>query len=190
MRRNDAAPESQPRDLRQALIQMTHRANLSGQTDFEKCAILRWSQEGAQARMENILSGTYSGGAKVNAVLSPYDGLSYGIASALEGAGYTVGEGWPIITGQDAELMAVKNIIAGTQTMSIYKDTRILAEKCVTMVQAVLEGTDPEVNDTEQYDNGKLVVPSYLCDPVAVDKANYEKEIVDGGYYTAEELAK
>lgn len=61
---------------------------LSGQTDFDSCAILRWSQETAQQRMENILSGTYSGGTKVDAVLSPYDGLSYGIASALEGAGY------------------------------------------------------------------------------------------------------
>ena len=53
---------------------------------------------------------------------------------------------------------------------SIYKDTRLLASKCTTMVQAVLEGAKPEINDTTQYDNHKLVVPSYLCTPVAVDK--------------------
>ena len=161
---------------------------LSGQTDFEKCAILRWSQEGAQARMENILSGTYSGGAKVNAVLSPYDGLSYGIASALEGAGYTVGEGWPIITGQDAELMAVKNIISGKQAATVFKDTRVLASKCVLMVDAVLKGTEPEINDTKTYNNGVIVVPSFLCSPVSVDKSNYEKEIIDAGYYTADQV--
>ena len=84
--------------------------------------------------------------------------------------------------------MAVKNIISGHQTMSIYKDTRELAAKCVTMVQAVLEGAEPEINDTEQYNNGKLVVPSYLCTPVAVDADNYMELIVDGGYYTKEEL--
>ena len=95
-----------------------------------------------------------------------------------------------MITGQDAELMATKNIISGKQTMSIYKDTRLLAEKCVTMVQAVLEGAEPEINDTEQYDNGKIVVPSYLCTPVAVDQSNYEEIIVEGGYYTAEQLAE
>jgi len=162
---------------------------LSGQTDFDSCAILRWSQETAQQRMENILSGTYSGGTKVDAVLSPYDGLSYGIASALEGAGYKVGEGWPLITGQDAELMAIKNIISGKQAMTVFKDTRVLAEKCVSMVQAVLTGSTPEINNTTTYDNNVLVVPSYLCTPVAVTKDNYVKEVIDVGYYTADQVA-
>lgn len=162
---------------------------LSGQTTFEKCAILRWAQEVAQARMENILSGTYSGGAKVDAVLSPYDGLSYGIAAALEGAGYKVGEGWPLITGQDAELMGVKNLISGKQAMTVFKDTRVLAAKCVKMVDAVLKGTEPEINDTKTYNNGVLVVPSFLCTPVSVTKDNYVKEVIDAGYYTAAQVA-
>ena len=85
--------------------------------------------------------------------------------------------------------MATKNIIAGTQTMSIAKDTRILAEKCVTMVQAVLEGAEPEINDTETYNNNVIVVPSYLCEPVAVDKDNYKEVLVDTGYYTEDQLA-
>lgn len=160
----------------------------SGQTSFEQTATLRWSQETAQQRMENILSGYYSQGEDIDIVLSMFDGFSYGCAAALEGAGYKVGEKWPVITGQDAELMAVKNILTGKQSQSIYKDTRVLAEKCVLMVQAVMEGGEPEINDSETYDNNVLVVPSYLCTPVSVDESNVKELLVDSGYYTAEEI--
>jgi putative multiple sugar transport system substrate-binding protein len=160
----------------------------SGQTEFSKTNTLRWSQETAQKRCEDILSGYYGDGEHLDIIASAFDGLSYGCSAALTGAGYSVGDQWPLITGQDAELMAVKNIISGSQTMSIFKDTRILAEKCVTMVQAVLEGKDPEINDENTYDNNKLVVPSYLCEPVAVDAENYEKELIDSDYYTEDEL--
>lgn len=160
----------------------------SGRTSFEDTCILRWSQETAQQNCENYLTGFYAD-EDLDICLTAFDGFAYGCKAALEGAGYTE-DNWPIITGQDAELMAVKNIISGKQTMSIYKDTRLLAEKCVTMVQAVLEGGKPEINDEEQYNNGKIVVPSYLCTPVAVDKDNYQEIIVDGGYYTEEQLAE
>ncbi len=159
----------------------------TGRTSFEDTCILRWSQETAQQWAENYLSGFYAD-EDLDIACSAFDGFAYGIRSALEAAGYTE-ENWPLITGQDAELMAVKNIIAGKQTMSIYKDTRLLAEKCVTMVNAVVNGTEPEINDTTTYDNNVLVVPSYLCTPVAVDASNYQEIIVDGGYYTAEQLA-
>ncbi len=160
----------------------------SGRTSFEDTCILRWSQETAQQNCENYLTGFYAD-EDLDICLTAFDGFAYGCKAALEGAGYTE-ENWPIITGQDAELMATKNIISGKQTMSIYKDTRLLAEKCVTMVQALLEGGVPEINDTEQYNNGKIVVPSYLCTPVAVDQDNYKELIVDGGYYTEEQLAE
>ena len=161
----------------------------SGRTSFEDTCILRWSQETAQQNCENYLTGFYAD-KKLDICASAFDGFAYGCKAALEGAGYKVGVDWPLVTGQDAELMAVKNIISGYQTMSIYKDTRLLAEKCVTMVQAVLEGASPEINDTTQYNNGNLVVPSYLCTPVAVDKDNYKKIIIDGGYYTEQQLAQ
>lgn len=154
---------------------------LSGQTEFDKICTLRWSQETAQKRMEDILSGYYSSGKNVDVVLSPFDGISYGIAAALEGAGYKVGTKWPVITGQDAETMAIKNIKSGKQTMTVFKDTRVLAAKCVTMVQAVLEGKTPEINDTQSYNNGKIVVPAYLCKPVAITKENIQKELIDSG---------
>ena len=159
----------------------------SGRTSFDETCILRWSQEEAQKNCENYLSGFYAD-EDLDIACSAFDGFSYGIRSALEGAGYTEAN-WPLITGQDAELMATKNIIAGKQTMSIYKDTRLLAEKAVGMVNAVVNGTEPEINDTETYDNGVMVVPSYLCTPLAVDVNNYEELLIDGGYYTAEQLA-
>ncbi len=161
----------------------------SGRTSFDDTCILRWSQETAQQNCENYLTGFYAD-KKLDICATAFDGFAYGCKAALEGAGYKVGEDWPLITGQDAELMATKNIISGAQTMSIYKDTRLLADKCVTMVQAVLEGAEPEINDTEQYNNGKITVPSYLCTPVAVDQGNYKEIIVDGGYYTEEQLAE
>ncbi|MDR1639640.1 MAG: sugar-binding protein [Clostridiales bacterium] len=160
----------------------------SGQTKFAQTNTLRWSQETAQKRCEDILSGYYAGGEHLDIIASAFDGLSYGCAAALMGAGYAIGNDWPIITGQDAELMAVKNIIAGSQAMSIFKDTRELSKKCVTMVQAVLEGKDPEINDKTTYNNNKLVVPSYLCIPIPVDTANYKEQLVGSGYYTEDAL--
>ena len=160
----------------------------SGRTSFDETCILRWSQETAQQNCENYLTGFYAD-EDLDICATAFDGFAYGCKAALEGAGYTDAN-WPLITGQDAELMATKNIIAGSQTMSIYKDTRLLADKCVTMVQAVLEGAEPEINDTEQYNNGVITVPSYLCTPVAVDKDNYQEIIVGGGYYTEEQLAE
>ena len=160
----------------------------SGQLEFEQNCTLRWDQQTAMKRCEDILTGYYAD-EELDIVAAAYDGLSYGCMAALEGAGYTDAN-WPLITGQDAELMATKHIISGKQTMSIAKDTRILAEKCVTMVQAVLEGAEPEINDTTTYNNNVIVVPSYLCTPVAVDKNNYKEVLVDTGYYTEAQLAE
>jgi putative multiple sugar transport system substrate-binding protein len=161
----------------------------SGQKDFNVAAILRWDPATAQARMENILTTTYSGGAKVNGVLSPYDGLSIGILSALKSNGYgSAAQPYPTVTGQDAEVASVKSIIAGEQYSTVYKDTRQLADVTVKMADALLKGTKPEVNNTTDYDNGKKVVPSFLLQPVVVDKTNYQKELIDSGYYTAGQL--
>ncbi|KZE90080.1 Multiple sugar-binding periplasmic receptor ChvE [Agromyces sp. NDB4Y10] len=160
----------------------------SGQTDIEQVATLRWDGETAQSRMEDILTANYSDGSQVDAVLSPYDGISRGIISALEGAGYSTGEEWPIISGQDAELDSVKAINAGEQYATIFKDTRELATVAVDMATALLEGEEPEVNNTEDYDNGVKVVPSYLLDPVIVVKDNITEVLVDSGYWTEEEI--
>ncbi|MFI7603014.1 multiple monosaccharide ABC transporter substrate-binding protein [Actinoplanes sp. NPDC049681] len=161
----------------------------SGQTDFKTVATLRWQPSVAQDRMENLLTSTYRSGAKVDGVLSPYDGLSIGILSALKSNGYgTAGQPYPIVTGQDAEQASVKSIIAGEQYSTIYKDTRALAKTTVEMADAVLKGQTPKTNNTKDYDNGNKVVPSMLLDSVIVDKSNYKKVLVDSGYYTEADL--
>ena len=175
-------------DVLQPLIDDGTLVVKSGQTDFEQAAILRWDGEVAQERMENILTSTYSDGSKVDGVLSPYDGLSRGIISALTDAGYTVGDEWPIISGQDAELDSVKAINSGEQFATIFKDTRKLAAVAVDMATAILNGEEPEVNNTEDYDNGVKTVPSYLLASEIVVKDNIQAVLVDSGYWTEEEI--
>ncbi len=157
----------------------------SGQLDFEQAAILRWLPETAQERMENLL--TIDGSAKIDGVLSPYDGLSIGIISALTSGGYSA-DALPVITGQDAEVGSVKSIIAGEQYSTIYKDTRELGKQAVSMVDAILTGEEVEVNDEETYDNEVKVVPSFLLESQIVTVDNYKEILIDGGYYTEDDL--
>jgi putative multiple sugar transport system substrate-binding protein len=160
----------------------------SGQTGMDKVGTLRWDGAVAQARMDNLLSAFY-GKARVDAVLSPYDGLSIGILSSLKGVGYcTAQQPCPVVSGQDAEVPSVKSILRGEQYSTVFKDTRELARVSADMVDAVLSGKTPEVNDTKTYNNGVKVVPSYLLKPVLVDKSNYEKVLVDSGYYKASQI--
>ncbi|MFG7941819.1 MULTISPECIES: multiple monosaccharide ABC transporter substrate-binding protein [Streptomyces] len=159
----------------------------SHQTKMNQATTLRWDGGTAQKRMDDLISKNY-GSEDVDAVLSPYDGISIGIISALKSAGYgTKAKPYPVVTGQDAELASVKSILAGNQTQTVYKDTRKLARQAVQMGDAVLTGKKPEVNDTKTYDNGKKVVPSYLLDPVSIDKSNVQR-LVEDGYYKAGQL--
>jgi len=160
----------------------------SGQTGMDTVGTLRWDGAVAQARMDNLLSAYYSD-ARVDAVLSPYDGLSIGILSSLKGVGYgSASQPMPVVSGQDAEVPSVKSILAGEQHSTIFKDTRELARVTVGMVDALLQGGKPEINDTTTYDNGVKVVPSYLLEPVAVDETNWEKVLIDSGYYTIDQI--
>jgi len=160
----------------------------SGQTGMDKVSTLRWDGIVAQARMDNLLSAFYTD-KRVDAVLSPYDGLSIGILSSLKGVGYgTEGQPMPVVTGQDAEIASIKSMIAGEQTYTVFKDTRELAKQAAAMVDAALKGEEVPINDTETYDNGVKVVPSYLLIPFSVDITNYMEYLVDSGYYTADQL--
>ncbi|GHS87427.1 sugar ABC transporter substrate-binding protein [Actinomycetota bacterium] len=163
----------------------------SGQTAFDTVATLRWSQEAAQKRMEDLLTSTYADGSKLDGVLSPFDGISRGIITALQGVGMgpTIEQGLPIVTGQDAEIASVKLIADGIQSSTIFKDTRKLADEAVSATQALAEGKAPEANDTETYDNGVKVVPSYLLTVDTLYADGIQSMLVDSGYYTAEEVA-
>ncbi|MBJ7406606.1 MAG: sugar-binding protein [Bradyrhizobium sp.] len=156
---------------------------VSGQMGMDKVATLRWDGATAQARMDNLLSAYY-GNKKLNAVLSPYDGISIGIISSLKGVGYgSAGQPMPVISGQDAEVPSIKAMLRGDQYSTIFKDTRDLAKVTADMVDAALAGKDVTVNDSKTYENGVKTVPSYLLKPVVVYKDNWEKVLVDSGYY-------
>jgi putative multiple sugar transport system substrate-binding protein len=157
----------------------------SGQTEFQQVATQQWKLDTAQARMETILNGFYSG-KELDGVLSPYDGISRGILNATKAAGIDN----PIVTGQDAEKPSDKLILDGVQYSTIFKDTRLLGNTAATMVDDVLNGRTPETNDNETYNNKVKVVPSYLHDSVIITKDNLIKEVVDSGYYTQAEVEK
>jgi putative multiple sugar transport system substrate-binding protein len=163
----------------------------SKQTEFAKCAIAAWKSETAQARMDNLLTANYSNGTKLDAVLSPNDSLAIGIIAALKNIGYNgTDKPFPLLTGQDCDKANVVSLIAGEQSMDVFKDTRTLADKVVGMVDSIMQGKDAEVNDTKTYNNGVKMVPSFLCDPVAVTKDNYKDMLITSGYYTEADLKK
>jgi putative multiple sugar transport system substrate-binding protein len=159
----------------------------SGQTAFEEVGTPKWATETAQSRAENILSTHYAKGSgnNVDVWLCSNDSTALGVTNALA-ANYD-GE-YPIITGQDCDIANTKNMIAGKQSMSVFKDTRTLASQVVKMVGQILNGEEVEVNDTTTYDNGTGVIPSFLCEPVFADANNYKELLIDSGYYTEDQL--
>src|SRR5689334_17429961 len=125
----------------------------SKQMGMDKVATLRWDGATAQSRMDNLLSAFY-GKKRVDAVLSPYDGLSIGIISSLKGVGYgSANQPMPFISGQDAEVPSIKAMLRGDQYSTIFKDTRDLAKVAANMVDAPLNNKEVEVNDTNTYRN-------------------------------------
>ena len=154
----------------------------SKQITQDKIGILRWLEANAQARMDALLAAHYSGGKPLDGVLSPYDGLSRGILSACISFGFVPGKNLPVVTGQDAEAASIKLIISGQQYSTILKDTRDLAKVAADMVDAVLAGKKPQINDTKTYNNNKKIVPSYLLAPYIVTVDNYQKLVMDSGY--------
>ncbi|MFD7137609.1 multiple monosaccharide ABC transporter substrate-binding protein [Streptomyces sp. NPDC059894] len=160
----------------------------SGQTALDEVTTLRWDGATAQKRMSGILSESY-GSERVDAVLSPYDGMSLGILAALKSDGYgSDDKPLPIITGQDAELASVKSIKAEQQSQTVFKDPRLLAEVAADMADDILNDKTPKINNRRAYDNGVKAVPAYLLQPTSVDKTNYEYVLVAGGYYTDADL--
>jgi putative multiple sugar transport system substrate-binding protein len=161
----------------------------SGQVTQAVASTEMWNSEKSQARMENLISSQGYGpsGTKLDAVLSSNDSVAQGITTALVDAGYKEGA-FPVLTGQDCDITSVKNMLAGLQSMSVFKDTRTLAAQVVKMVDAIAKGGDPEINDTTTYDNGTGIIPSFLCDPVPCTVDNYKELLLDSGYYTEAEI--
>ncbi len=157
----------------------------SGQTEFSDVATPAWATETAQNRAENILSSFYADGSNVDVWLCSNDSTALGVTNALA-ANYN--GTYPIITGQDCDIANTKNMIAGKQSMSVFKDTRTLAAQVVKMIGQIFAGEEVEVNNTTDYDNNVVVVPSFLCTPVFADANNYKELLIDSGYYTEDQL--
>ena len=176
-------------DILQPLIDAGTIVVVSGQTAQADIGTLRWLGEVAQARMDSLLAANYTSGKQLDGVLSPYDGLSRGIISSLTSFGYQPGtDNWPVVTGQDAEAASIKLMIAGQQYSTILKDTRDLAAVAAKMVDALLTGSEPEINDTTTYNNNVKIVPSYLLIPYTVTIDNYQELVMDSGYLTADDI--
>lgn len=156
----------------------------SGQTEKITVATANWATDAAQARFENILS-SYYGNKNLDAVLASNDSTALGVENALASSYKGT---YPVITGQDCDVANTINMLAGKQAMSVFKDTRTLASKVVEMVDAIMKGGKPPVNDTETYDNGTGVIPSFLCEPVACTADMVQGLLIDSGYYTADQL--
>ena len=157
----------------------------SGQYTFKSTATKYWMTETAQKRAEDILSAYYSDGSKLDAWICSNDSTALGVTNALKGS---YSGKWPAITGQDCDIQNVKNMIAGKQAMSVFKDTQVLVSRTTKMVGQILNGKTVEVNNTETCINNAKVVPAFLCSPVVCDAGNYKKLLIDSGYYTESDL--
>ena len=163
--------------------------SLSGQTEILQVATPGWSTEAAQARMENLISmNNYSPtGQQLHAIMASNDSTAQGATNALVNAGFTA-DNMPLITGQDCDIISVRNMVAGLQAMSVFKDTRTLAENVVEMVVAIMEGREPPINNTTDYDNGTGIIPTYLSVPVVATLENYRELLIYSGYYTEDQI--
>lgn len=159
----------------------------SGRTKFEDTAILYESRDTAQKNCEALLDANYLDG-HLDVACTSSDILAYGVRTALENREYAQDAGWPLVTGQDAELDAVTDILSGYQAMSVFRDTRTLAGQCVEMAISCVQGKQPLTNDNSHYKNGTKTIPSYLCGTEMVDQENYKEVLLDSGYYTKDQL--
>ncbi|MCL2248187.1 MAG: sugar-binding protein [Oscillospiraceae bacterium] len=163
----------------------------SGQIDIMEVATPGWSTAEAQSRMETLIAmnNLTPGGHPLHAVMCSNDSTAQGVTTALLNAGWTA-DNFPLITGQDCDIISVLNMIDGTQAMSVFKDTRVLADNVVQMVTAIINGTTVPVNNLDEYHNGTGYIPTNLSEPIVATTDNYVELLIDSGYYTREQLTR
>ncbi|MFL6282612.1 MAG: sugar ABC transporter substrate-binding protein [Pyrinomonadaceae bacterium] len=142
-----------------------------------------WKAEEAQRLTEDALTKTNR---DITAIVASNDGTAGGAISALQAAG--IADGKVLVTGQDAQLDAVQRIAKGTQTMTIYKPIKPLADSAVDAALKLAYGQPLDARD--KVNNGKLDVPSILQEPQAVDKDNLDATIIKDGYHKCEDVYK
>lgn len=160
----------------------------SGQIDFAVTGTPGWDASKAQARMDTILS-TYYTDKHIDAVLCSNDGVALGVISALKSVGYGSSDlPLPITTGQDCDAASIKSIIAGEQTMTAFKDIRELAENGAYMIDCLVKGEEPKIENPVIYNNGVKDVQAMVVEPKALDITNYKELLFDSGYYSEDIL--
>lgn len=143
--------------------------------------VVDWKPENALKLMENALTLAKN---DIQGVLAPNDGTAGGCIQAMTTQGLA---GKVTITGQDAEVAAAKRIVEGTQSMTIFKDTRALAAAAIDTAVKLAKG-ETLANADQKVNNDKIDVPSILLTPIAVDKANLDKELIDSGYMKKDDV--
>jgi D-xylose transport system substrate-binding protein len=140
-----------------------------------------WQPAEAQKLMEQALTANQN---KIDAVLAPNDGTAGGAIQALAAQGLA---GKVPVTGQDAELAGAIRIVQGTQSMTIFKDTRLLGKKAIEMAMALAEGKPIDTQGKVVFNN-KKDVPSVLLTPYVVTRENLDAMLVDSGYLKRERV--
>ena len=158
---------------------------VSGQVEFENVATEGWSSERAQKRFEDLLSRYYSN-KQLDAVMCSNDSTAQGVAAAL--ANRYRNDVYPIITGQDCDIVSVRNVLDDRQAMTIFKDTRILVAKTVEMTVAIMKGSKPATNATFTTIDGRFTYPAFFCDPTVCTRENIRQIMIESGWYTEEEM--
>ncbi len=159
--------------------------------DWQKISVQSWKTEQAQKDMESILDSTYASGRKLDAVLTPSDGIAQGVINAIESKRPDMQPGtesWPPITGQDAMEIAVSNIAAGKQGETVFKDVNKLADAVYDMIIEIAEGKQV-TGINGKFNNNVVDVPSKLLDPQNITGENLD-ELVKAKYITQERFDK
>ncbi|VDZ55684.1 D-xylose-binding periplasmic protein precursor [Serratia odorifera] len=141
-----------------------------------------WLPENALKIMENALTANNN---HIDAVVASNDATAGGAIQALSAQGLA---GKVAISGQDADLAAVKRIIAGTQTMTVYKPISKLADEAAGIAVQLGNGEQPKSN--AKLNNGSKDVPAWLLTPISVDKTNIDSTIVADGFHKKSDLDK
>ena len=141
-----------------------------------------WKPSEAMSLVENALTANKN---NIQGILAPNDGCAGGAIQALAAQGLA---GKVPVTGQDAEVAAAQRIVQGTQTMTVYKDTRAQAREAFKAALMLAGGQKPEVNGA--VNNGKMDVPSFLLTPLAVDRGNLDSLLIESGYLNKADVYK
>jgi len=143
--------------------------------------VIDW--EPATAR--DIVEAALNRGVKLAAVLAPNDSTAAGAVQALNRAGLG---GRVLVTGQDATVDAVQRLILGSQSMTVYKNTRLMAGRALELALMMARGEPWEDEVPERINDGGRLVPAIMLSPVLVDQNNIDSVLISGGHLSREEI--